>query len=137
MANAKLTSADRPSVQKMSMAAARVRGVNFARAGALRSGAVGAPRSPCVRDRARFRVVEAVADQLRLRLNQPADASVADWEQPAELLEHLVLVQADGSRIVAHERAREDAGRPAAEVVPFEAVPEVGADLGDRRDGFE
>ena len=40
-----------------------------------------------------LRVGEVVADELRLRLNQPADAAVADRKQPAELVDDFVGVE--------------------------------------------
>ena len=78
-----------------------------------------------------------VADERAVRLDQPLGAAVADGEQPAELVDDFVGVEADRAGVVAHERAGEDAGRPAREVVAFQPVPELRADLRDRRDGFQ
>ena len=80
---------------------------------------------------------DVVSDERTVRLDHPLGAAVADGEQPAELVDDFVGVEADGAGVVAHERAGEDAGRPAREIVVLQAVPELRAHLGDRRDGFQ
>ncbi len=80
---------------------------------------------------------QLVAEQVRLRLNQAADAPVADGKQSAELVDDLVGIEADRPGVVADERTGEDPRRPAREVVAFQAFPQIDPDLGDRGDGIE
>ena len=78
-----------------------------------------------------------MADELGLRLNHAAGAAISEREQAAELVDDFVGVEADRAGVVADERPGEDARRPARKVVPFERVPQVPADLGDRGDGLD
>ena len=58
-------------------------------------------------------------------------AAIAPFgEQPAELVDHLVGVEPDAFGIVAHIAAREDPLGPAGEVVVFQRLPELDAELG-------
>src|SRR5688572_27347658 len=78
-----------------------------------------------------------VTDQAGLLADDRHDAPVAQRKQAAEVIHDFVRVETDGLRVVAHEGAREDPLRPARKVVALEALPELDADVGNRRDGFE
>jgi hypothetical protein len=78
-----------------------------------------------------------VADELRVSVDEPGCASIAVGVETAELVHHVVGIEADGFGIIANERARKDAGRPLGKVVAFEASPEVSANLGDRNNGVD
>jgi hypothetical protein len=47
-------------------------------------------------------------DELRLCLNQAADATIAQWEQAAELVHHFVGVETDGAGVIADESPGEN-----------------------------
>ena len=105
----------RPSVHAASIAVAAERPMIRTRM-AERSSTKGARRCAAVAFRRHapgLGVIELVSNQLGLRLNQPVAAAVADRKEAAELVDDLVGVERDRARVVAHERAREDAGRPA------------------------
>src|SRR4029453_12238626 len=70
-------------------------------------------------------------------VDQPARTAVPYRKQPAELVDHVVGIEADRSSVVAHERARKDSRRPPREIVALEAFPEIAIDLGDRREGIK
>ena len=78
-----------------------------------------------------------MADDFRLRLDQARGAPIAERKQAAELVDQVIGVEADCFRVVADEGAGEDARGPFREVVALESDPEIGADLGDRGDGFD
>jgi hypothetical protein len=78
-----------------------------------------------------------MTDDFRVRLDQTCGAPVALREEAAEFVDEFVRVEADRFRVVADERAREDAARPLREIVALEPDPEIRADLGYRREGFD
>jgi len=67
----------------------------------------------------------------------PRRTAIALRKQTAELVDDVIGVEADGFGVVAHERAREETAGPLGEVVGFEPDPELDADVGLCRDGFE
>ena len=71
-----------------------------------------------------------VANELCLRLNQPAATPIPHGEKTAELVHDLVGIEADGAGVVAYEGPGEDPRRPARKVISLETVPQVTTNLG-------
>jgi hypothetical protein len=73
-----------------------------------------------------------VADDRGLRSDQSVGASVADREEPAEVIDDLFGVEADGFGVVADEGARNQTPWPQRQVVGFEPNPKVDAHVGQQ-----
>ena len=77
---------------------------------------------------------ELMADNLRLLAHDAQHAAVALRKPPAEIIHRRFGIGADEPRVFADPRARENAGRPAIEMIALQAVPERGAHFGRLRD---
>src|SRR5688500_14553783 len=78
-----------------------------------------------------------VPDQPRLFADRRDDAPIAEWEEAAEVVHDFVRVETDRLRVVPDEGAGKDPFGPAREVVALEPLPELDADVGQGRDGFQ
>jgi hypothetical protein len=75
--------------------------------------------------------VELVRDDPGFFANDALGPAVAPLrKQPAELVDHFVGIEPDALGIVANVAAGEDALRPSRQVVLFQRLPELGAQLG-------
>src|SRR5258705_12906923 len=75
-----------------------------------------------------------VADKLRLGADAPQPAAVAEWKQPAEVVDDLIGIKSDGLRVVPDERAGIKTRRPAREIIGLESLPEFPGDVRPRDD---
>jgi hypothetical protein len=76
-------------------------------------------------------------NQLCLRFDDARGTTIAVRKEAAELVDNFVGVEANRLRVVADERAREDAGRPLGKVIALESKPEIGADFSDGNNRFD
>ncbi len=71
-----------------------------------------------------------VADELRRGGDDRQGAAVTKWKQPAEVVDDFVGIQPDCLRVIAHERACVQTGRPPREVAGLETLPQLDVDVG-------
>ena len=77
--------------------------------------------------------IEVVRDNLRFFANHALRSPVAPLrKQAAEFVDHFVGVEADSLCVVSHIAAREYPLGPAGEVVVFQGLPQLDAELGLR-----
>src|SRR5262249_30295244 len=80
---------------------------------------------------------EGMIDNRGLAADQTPDAAIAVRKPAAELVHRRVLIGGDDLRVVADERAREDAVRPTRKIVALHRCPEHLADISFRGDLLE